>query len=46
VNSRGTSSRIVIEPGKRAGQPCIRALRITVWDALSWVAADMTEQGS
>ena len=38
------SSRIVIEPGKRSGQPCIRGLRITVWDVLSWLAAGMTEQ--
>ena len=36
--------RITIEPGKRFGQPCVRGLRITVWDVLSWLAADMTEQ--
>ena len=35
--------RIVIEPGKRSGQPCIRGLRITVWDVLHWLAAGMTE---
>ena len=33
-----------IEPGKRSGQPCVRGLRITVWDVLSWLAAGMTEQ--
>ena len=38
------SSRISIEPGKRSGQPCIRGLRITVWDVLNWLAAGMTEQ--
>jgi uncharacterized protein (DUF433 family) len=38
------SVRIMIEPGKRSGQPCIRGLRITVWDVLSWLAAGMTEQ--
>ena len=38
------SSRIQVEPGKRSGQPCIRGLRITVWDVLSWLAAGMTEQ--
>ena len=38
------SSRIMIEPGKRSGQPCIRGLRITVWDVLSWLAAGMSEQ--
>ena len=38
------ASRITIEPGKRSGQPCIRGLRITVWDVLNWLAAGMTEQ--
>jgi uncharacterized protein (DUF433 family) len=37
------SSRITIEPGKRSGQPCIRGLRITVWDVLKWLASGMTE---
>ena len=36
--------RITIEPGKRSGQPCIRGLRITVWDVLSWLAGGMTEK--
>ena len=36
--------RITIEPGKRSGQPCIRGLRITVWDVLGWLAGGMTEQ--
>jgi uncharacterized protein (DUF433 family) len=38
------AARIVIEPGKRSGQPCVRGLRITVWDVLSWLASGMTEQ--
>ena len=33
-----------MEPGKRSGQPCIRGLRITVWDVLTWLAGGMTEQ--
>jgi uncharacterized protein (DUF433 family) len=37
-------SRIAIEPGKRSGQPCIRGLRITVWDVLGWLAAGMSEE--
>lgn len=37
------SPRITIEPGKRSGQPCIRSLRITVWDVLGWLASGMTE---
>ena len=36
--------RITIEAGKRSGQPCIRGLRITVWDVLSWLAAAMSER--
>jgi uncharacterized protein (DUF433 family) len=39
-----TSSRITFEPGKRSGQPCLRGLRITVWDVLSWLAAGMSER--
>jgi len=35
--------RITIEPGKRSGQPCIRGLRITVWDVLGWLAAGTDE---
>ena len=38
------TSRIMLEPGKRSGQPCIRGLRITVWDVLTWLAGGMTEQ--
>jgi len=38
------TARITIEPGKRSGQPCIRGLRITVWDVLNWLAGGMTEQ--
>jgi uncharacterized protein (DUF433 family) len=37
------STSITIEPGKRSGQPCIRGLRITVWDVLGWLAAGMSE---
>lgn len=38
------SSRITIEPGKRGGKPCIRGLRITVWDILGWLGAGMSEE--
>ncbi len=34
---------ITIEPGKRSGKPCIRGLRITVYDVLEYLASDMTE---
>ncbi len=38
-----TINRITIEQGKRSGQPCVRGLRITVWDVLGWLGAGMTE---
>ena len=36
--------RITIEPGKRGGKPCIRGLRITVYDVLEYLATGMTEE--
>ena len=38
------SSRITVKQGKRSGQPCIRGLRITVWDVLSWLADDLVAE--
>ena len=34
---------ITIEPGKRGGKPCIRGMRIPVYDILEYMAAWMTE---
>ena len=36
-------TRITVTPGQRSGQPCIRGLRITVWDVLDMLASGMTE---
>jgi len=36
------SKIITIEPGKRGGKPCIRGLRITVYDILDNLAGGMT----
>ena len=36
-------SIITIEPGKRGGRPCIRGMRITVYDVLEYLASGMTE---
>ncbi len=36
--------RITFEAGKRGGQPCIRGLRITVYDVLQMLASGMTHQ--
>ena len=37
------SNRITIEPGKRGGRPCIRGLRITVYDVLALLAEGTSE---
>ncbi len=34
---------ITIEPGKRSGQPCIRGMRITVYDVLDYLASGMSQ---
>lgn len=34
---------ITLEPGKRGGKPCIRGLRITVYDVLEYLASGMSE---
>jgi len=31
-----------MEPGKRGGKPCVRGLRITVYDVLEYLASGMT----
>ncbi|HOY86769.1 MAG: DUF433 domain-containing protein [Methylotenera sp.] len=36
--------RITFEAGKRGGQPCVRGLRITVYDVLQMLASGMTHQ--
>ena len=38
------STIITIEPGKRGGKPCIRGLRITVYDVLEYLASGMTAE--
>jgi uncharacterized protein (DUF433 family) len=35
--------RITIEPEKRGGKPCLRGLRITVYDVLDYLAGGMSE---
>jgi len=37
-------NRITIEPGKRGGRPCIRGLRITVYDVLDQLASGLTPE--
>jgi uncharacterized protein (DUF433 family) len=35
---------ITLEPGKRGGKPCIRGMRITVYDVLEYLASGMTHE--
>jgi uncharacterized protein (DUF433 family) len=35
---------LTMEPDKRGGKPCIRGLRITVYDILEYLASGMTEE--
>ncbi|MGY8825178.1 MAG: DUF433 domain-containing protein [Candidatus Latescibacterota bacterium] len=35
---------LTLEPGKRGGKPCIRGMRITVYDVLGYLASGMTEE--
>ena len=35
---------ITIEPDKRGGKPCVRGLRITVYEVLEYLASGMTEE--
>ena len=37
------SKTIIIDPGRRGGKPCIRGLRITVYDVLEYLASGMSE---
>ena len=37
-------NRITIEAGKRGGKPCIRQMRITVYDVLEYLASGMSHQ--
>ncbi len=35
---------ITIEAGKRGGKPCIRGMRITVYDVLEYLASGMSNE--
>ncbi|MEC4814815.1 MAG: DUF433 domain-containing protein [Scytonema sp. PMC 1069.18] len=37
------SNIITIEPDKRGGKPCIRRMRISVYDVLGWLATGMSQ---
>ena len=35
---------ITMEPGKRGGKPCVRGLRVTVYEVLDYLASGMTPE--
>lgn len=35
---------ITIEPNRRSGKPCVRGLRITIYEVLEYLASEMTEE--
>ena len=35
---------ITIEPNKRGGKPCVRGLRITVYEVLEYLESEMTQE--
>ncbi len=43
VNRMDYGHLITLEPGKRGGKPCIRGLRVTVYDVLEYLASGMSE---
>jgi len=43
TTNKADLSRITVTAGQRSGQPCIRGLRVTVWDVLDMLASGMTE---
>jgi uncharacterized protein (DUF433 family) len=36
--------RITITPGMRSGKPCLRGMRITVYDVLEYLASGMSHE--
>jgi uncharacterized protein (DUF433 family) len=38
------SNLITVDPARRGGKPCIREMRITVYDVLEYLAAGMKEE--
>ena len=43
IGDKADLSRITVVPGQRSGQPCIRGLRVTVWDVLDMLDSGMSE---
>jgi uncharacterized protein (DUF433 family) len=43
ISTMNYRNYITIEPNKRGGKPCVRGLRITVYEVLEYLASEMTE---
>ena len=44
VDRMDYSDIITMEAGKRSGKPCLRGLRVTVYDVLEYLASDTTRE--
>jgi len=44
LNHMDWKNRITIDPEKRGGKPCIRGLRMTVYDVLEYLASGMSAE--
>lgn len=44
LNYMDWKNRITIDPEKRGGKPCIRGLRMTVYDVLEYLASGMSTE--
>ena len=44
INAMDYRNIITVEPDKRGGKPCIRSMRITVYDVLEYLAGGMSER--
>ena len=42
MSEQDIANIITIEPGKRGGKPCIRGMRVTVYDVLEYLASGMS----
>ena len=42
MSEQDIANIITLEPGKRGGKPCIRGMRITVYDVLAYLASGMS----
>ncbi|MEG4144646.1 DUF433 domain-containing protein [Microcoleus sp. Pol12B5] len=44
MSEQDIANIITIEPGKRCGKPCIRGMKITVYEVLEYLASGMSYQ--